>query len=280
MNGNVIDLNADAGESYGPWQMGRDEELFPLVSSVNLACGFHAGDPLTMLRSIRLAGEHGVAVGAHPGLPDRVGFGRREMRVTAEEMHADVLYQLGALEALLRAQNSEARGSSRPGEPSPPGATARERVGPDGATLHHVKAHGALYMQMSRDEELCRAVAAAVKAFAPDLPLVVLAGSDMQRWAQAEEARTVAEAFPDRAYLASGLLAPRSMAGSLVRDPGAAAERALKMARGEPLETLDGERVSLEPETLCIHGDNPESVEIAQAVRERLESGGVTVQAF
>ena len=259
MDGDAIDLNADAGESYGPWQMGRDEELFPLISSVNLACGFHAGDPVTMLRSIRLAGEQGVAVGAHPGLPDRVGFGRREMRVAAAEVYADVLYQLGALVALLRAADSPRRAP---------------------ASLHHVKVHGALYMQMSRDEELCRAVAAAVKAYDPEVPLVVLAGSDMQRWAQAENARTIAEAFPDRAYLASGLLAPRSTAGSLIRDPGAAAERALKMSRGEPLETLDGERVSLEPETLCIHGDNPASVEIARAVRERLESGGVTVRAF
>ncbi|HEX7005055.1 MAG TPA: 5-oxoprolinase subunit PxpA [Trueperaceae bacterium] len=243
-----IDLNADAGESYGPWPMGRDEELFPLVTSVNLACGFHAGDPLTIQRSVRLAYEHGTAVGAHPGFPDRVGFGRREMKTSAEEAHADVLYQLGALSAF--------------------------------AELHHVKPHGALYMQMGRDEGLCRAVAAAVKAFAEELPLVVLAGSSMEAWARAEGVRTVAEAFPDRGYLASGLLASRALPGSLIRSPEAAAARALAMTRGEPFETLDGARVRLEAETLCIHGDNPEAVEIARAVREALEEAGVEVAAF
>ncbi|MEX2542095.1 MAG: 5-oxoprolinase subunit PxpA [Trueperaceae bacterium] len=253
MAADAIDINADAGESFGPWPMGRDEQLYPLVSSVNLACGFHAGDPLTMRRSVRLAGQHRVAVGAHPGHADRVGFGRRELSLAAEEAYADVLYQVGALDAFVRSE---------------------------GLTLHHVKPHGALYMQMLGDDELTRAVAAAVRAFQRSLPLVVLAGTAMQRAAEAEGAWVVREAFPDRGYLANGLLAPRSVAGSLIREPRLAGERALRMARGEPVETLDGGSIVLEPQTLCIHGDNPESVEIAKAVRETLESAGVSVRAY
>jgi UPF0271 protein len=253
LNGSTIDLNADAGESLGPWRLGRDEELYPLVTSVNLACGFHAGDPGTMLGSVRLARASGCAVGAHPGLPDLVGFGRREMRIDPDQAYADALYQVGALEALLRAE---------------------------GMALHHVKPHGALYMQMLHDEGLARAIAAAVRAYDRGLPLVVLAGTDMQRAAVAEGARVIREAFPDRGYLANGLLAPRGVPGALVREPRQAARRALRMALGEPVETVDGGQVALDPETLCIHGDNPESVEIARAVRESLESGGVAVRAF
>jgi UPF0271 protein len=248
----TIDLNADAGESFGPWPMGRDEELFPIVTSLNLACGFHAGDPATMRAAVGLAKRFGVAVGAHPGHPDRVGFGRRAIALSPEQAYADVLYQIGALNAFLRAE---------------------------GLALNHVKPHGALYLQMLRDEGLTRAVAAAVRAFEPELPLVVLAGTAMERAALAEGARVTREAFPDRGYLEGGLLAPRSMAGSLIRDPAAAAARALRMARGEPIDTLDGGTVTLSPETLCIHGDNPESVEIARAVRSALEVGSITVAA-
>lgn len=253
MERSSIDLNADAGESYGAWPMGRDEELFPLVSSVNLACGFHAGDPSTMRASVRLALRHGVAVGAHPGFPDLVGFGRREMTIRGEEIYADVLYQIAALAGFVRAE---------------------------GRTLHHVKAHGALYMQMADDEEVCRAVAAAVRAYADDLPLVVLAGSAMRKWAQAEGVVTIAEGFPDRGYLATGVLAPRSLPGSLVKEPELAAARAVRMAIGEPVETVDANQVAVEAETLCIHGDNPESVEIARAVREALEAAGIRIAAY
>jgi UPF0271 protein len=253
MTSSAIDLNADAGESFGSWRMGRDEELFPLVSSVNIACGFHAGDPATMIRSVQLAQGAGTAIGAHPGHPDRVGFGRRELGIDAEQAHADTLYQIGALDGIVRSQ---------------------------GGALHHVKPHGALYLQMLRDEGLARAVAAAVRAFDRQLPLLVLAGSQMQRAAEAEGVRTVREAFPDRGYLAEGLLAPRSMSGSLIRNPAQAAARAVAMTRGEPVATVDGGEVLLEPQTLCIHGDTLESVEIARAVRLALESAGVAVRAF
>jgi UPF0271 protein len=253
MTSSAIDLNADAGESFGSWRMGRDEELFPLVSSVNIACGFHAGDPATMVRAVRLARSSGTAIGAHPGYPDRVGFGRRELGIDAEQAHADTLYQIGAIDAIVRAQ---------------------------GRALQHVKPHGALYLQMLRDEGLARAVAAAVRAFDRQLPLLVLGGSQMQRAAEAEGVRTIREAFPDRGYLANGLLAPRSMSGSLIRDPARAAARAVAMTRGEPVATVDGRELVLEPQTLCIHGDTPESVEIARAVRLALESAGVAVRAF
>ncbi len=253
MEGKTIDLNADAGESFGRWQLGHDEALFPLLTSVNLATGFHAGDPRVMLRSIRLAKKHGVAVGAHPGFPDLVGFGRRDMAITPEEAYTDVLYQIGAISAFLRVE---------------------------GLTLHHVKPHGALYLRMLRDEGLAQAVAQAVKDYDPNLPLVLLGGTPMEEAARAVGARYVREAFPDRAYLSDGRLAPRSMEGALIRDPKRAAERAVAMVLEGEIEALDGGRVRVQAETLCVHGDNPEAVEIARAVRAALESAGVTLRPF
>ena len=253
MEGKTIDLNADAGESFGRWQLGHDEALFPLLTSVNLATGFHAGDPRVMLRSIRLAKKHGVAVGAHPGFPDLVGFGRRDMAITPEEAYTDVLYQIGAISAFLRVE---------------------------GLPLHHVKPHGALYLRMLRDEGLAQAVAQAVKDYDPNLPLVLLGGTPMEEAARAVGARYVREAFPDRAYLSDGRLAPRSMEGALIRDPKRAAERAVAMVLEGEIEALDGGRVRVQAETLCVHGDNPEAVEIARAVRAALESAGVTLRPF
>jgi len=249
----TIDLNADAGESFGRWQLGHDEELFPLLSSVNLATGFHAGDPRVMLRSVRLAKRHGVAVGAHPGFPDLVGFGRRDLAASPEEAYTDVLYQIGALSAFLRLE---------------------------GLPLHHVKPHGALYLRMLRDEALARAVAQAVKDYDPDLPLVLLGGTPMEEAAKAVGVRYVREAFPDRAYLSDGRLAPRSMEGALIRDPREAARRAVQMVLEGEIEALDGGRVKVEAETLCVHGDNPEAVAIARAVREALVEHGVEIKAF
>jgi UPF0271 protein len=253
---NTIDLNADAGESFGPWPMGNDAALFPLLSSVNLACGFHAGDPVTIGRTVRLARETGVRIGAHPGFPDLSGFGRRDMNMSPEELHAAVLYQLGALDAFVRAEGLE---------------------------LHHVKPHGALYLRMARDEETAHAVARAVSTYDPALPFVVLGGPGGQ--AMQDAARThglpvVLEAFPDRAYLSDGRLAPRSMPDSLIRDPQRAAERAVQMVRAGEVAALDGGTAPVEAHTLCIHGDNPEAPEIARAVRSALEAAGITVRAF
>ncbi len=249
----TIDLNADAGESFGRWKLGHDEELFPLLSSVNLATGFHAGDPRVMLRSVQLAKKHGVAVGAHPGFPDLVGFGRRDLALSPEEAYTDVLYQIGALSAFLKLE---------------------------GVPLHHVKPHGALYLRMLKDAELARAVAQAVKDYDPEVPLVLLGGTLMEEAAQAVGARYVREAFPDRAYLSDGRLAPRSMEGALIRDPKRAAERAVQMVLEGEIEALDGGRVRVRAETLCVHGDNPEAVAIARAVREALVAHGVEIKAF
>ncbi len=248
-----VDLNADAGESFGAWRMGQDEALFPLLTSVNLACGFHAGDPRTMLRAVRLAKAHGVSVGAHPGFPDLVGFGRRDLDASPEEVYADVLYQIGALAAFLRLE---------------------------GMPLHHVKPHGALYLRMARDPEIARAVAQAVKDYDPELPLVLLGGTVMEEAARAVGARYVREAFPDRAYLSNGQLAPRRVEGALVRDPERAAERAVQMVVEGKVAALDGGWVEVQAETLCIHGDNPEAVAIARAVREALLAAGVEVRPF
>ncbi len=248
-----IDLNADAGESFGPWKMGSDEELFPLLSSVNLATGFHAGDPLTMQRSIALARRHGVAVGAHPGFPDLVGFGRRDLAVTPEQVYADTLYQIGALAAFLKV---------------------------DGMALHHVKPHGALYLQMLRNEATAEAVARAVRDYDSELPLVLLPNTPMEAAAARVGVRYVREAFPDRAYLSDGRLAPRSMEGALIRDPERAAERAVQMVLEGKVEALDGGEVEVRAETLCVHGDNPEAVAIARAVRRALEAAGVDVRSY
>ena len=252
----TIDLNADAGESFGPWTMGADEALFPSLTSVNLACGFHAGDPLTMRKTVRLAARLGVRVGAHPGFPDRVGFGRRDVSASSEEVYADVLYQLGALHAFLRVE---------------------------GAALHHVKAHGALYLKMMRDEATARAVAAAVYDYDASLPLVILGGPGgdvMARAAEEAGVRVVREAFPDRAYLENGHLAPRSLEDAVIRDPRQAAARAVQMVTEGRTQTLGGGETKIQAQTLCVHGDNPEAPRIAAAVRGALEAAGVQVRTF
>ncbi len=248
-----IDLNADAGESFGKWKMGADESLYPVLSSVNLAAGFHAGDPMTMLRSVRLAKENGVAVGAHPGFPDKVGFGRRDIAITPDQAYSDVLYQIGALSAFLKLE---------------------------GMALHHVKPHGALYLQMVRNHETAVAVASAVKDYDENVPLVLLAGTTMEAAAKEVGVKYVREAFPDRAYLSDGKLSPRSMKGSLIRDPAKAAERAVMMVAEGKIPALDGGEVAVVAETLCVHGDNPEAVEIAKAIRNALTKAGIEIAAY
>ncbi|UZX14620.1 LamB/YcsF family protein [Thermus sp. PS18] len=248
-----IDLNADAGESYGAFTYGHDREIFPLVTSVNLACGFHGGSPTRIREAVALAKAHGVAVGAHPGFPDLVGFGRRDMALSPEEVYADVLYQIGALYAFLKTE---------------------------GLSLHHVKPHGALYLRACRDRETARAIAEAVKAFDPEVPLVVLPGTVYEEEARRAGLRVVLEAFPERAYLKNGQLAPRSLPGSWISDPKEAARRALRMVLEGKVEALDGGEVEVKAETLCIHGDNPNAPEVALAVRRALEEAGIEVKPF
>lgn len=251
-----IDLNADAGESFGNWRLANEEALFPQLSSVNLACGFHAADPLTMHSSVALARKHGLAVGAHPGFMDKAGFGRRDIAASFEEIMTDTLYQLGALQAFLQLADMP---------------------------MHHVKAHGALYLKMMQEEQAARAVCEAVANFNPQLPLVVLAGAGgklMQTVAKEMGLRTVAEAFPDRAYLANGQLAPRKLEGSVLNQPELIAERAVAMASGKPIAALDGGELVIEAQTLCLHGDNANAPQAAAALRQALSQAGFTVQAF
>ncbi len=248
-----MDLNADAGESFGAFTYGHDQALFPLVTSVNLACGFHGGSPLRMKEAVALAQAHGVAIGAHPGFPDLVGFGRRDLAASPEEVYADVLYQLGALYAFLKAR---------------------------GLSLHHVKPHGALYLKACRDRPTARAVAQAVKDFDPTLPLLVLPGTVYEEEARGLGLRVVLEGFPERAYLSNGQLAPRSLPGSWILDPLEAARRAVRMVLEGRVEALDGGEVEVQVESLCIHGDNPNAPQVARAVREALEAQGVRVEAF
>lgn len=252
----TIDLNADAGESFGIWQVAEEAALFPQLSSVNLACGFHAGDPVTMKTSLELAQQHQLAVGAHTGFNDKISFGRRAIAASAQEIYSDTLYQLGALTAFLRVVEMP---------------------------LHHIKAHGALYLQMAREPEVAKAFMAAVAAFDRTLPVVVLAGAGgkiMQEAASKAGLRAIGEAFPDRAYLADGRLAPRHREHSVLHDPEHIAARAIALATGEALETVDGGTVTIQAETLCLHGDNAAAVATARVIRHKLEAAGISIAAF
>jgi 5-oxoprolinase (ATP-hydrolysing) subunit A len=248
-----IDLNADAGESFGVWVSQDLPGLFAQVSSVNLACGFHAGDPVTIHEAVRAAKAASVAIGAHPSFPDLVGFGRRDMDLSPEEVHGSVVYQLGALDAFLRIE---------------------------GVAMHHVKPHGALYLKMAGHRDTADAVARAVADFDPHLPLMVLGGPGgrlMQEAAAGHGLRALREAFPDRAYHPDGTLAGRRVPGALIREPERVAARALAIVGEGRVEALDGSQASVEAETLCIHGDNPGAIELAAAVRGALASAGIDV---
>ena len=249
-----IDLNADVGESFGAFATGSDAELFEHVTSANVACGFHAGDPSVIDRTVKGAAARGVAVGAHPGYFDLRGFGRREMRLPASEVEADVLYQVGALLAFARAH---------------------------GALLTHVKPHGALYNQAADDPQLAAAIARGIARVSRELVFVGLAGSQAMRQAAAAAGlRFAAEAFADRAYDARGRLVPRSEPGSVTHDPAVAAAAAVRLARDHVALAVDGSEVPVEADTLCLHGDTPGAVAMARAVREALERAGVGVQAL
>jgi UPF0271 protein len=250
----VIDLNADVGESYGAWSMGRDAELLPFITSVNVACGFHAGDPLIMDRTVGLALERGIRVGAHPSHLDVRGFGRREIQASPKEVETDVLYQAGALRAFVESR---------------------------GGRLWHVKPHGALYNQAARDPKLARAIARGVRRLGGSVTLVGLATSTAFREAAAAEGVGFAgEGFVDRAYEADGSLAKRGTPGALLDGGEAAAKQAVEIATLGHVTARDGARVEIAAATLCLHGDNPKALEIARAVRGALEAAGVRVQAL
>ncbi len=246
-----IDLNCDAGESYGHWPMGDDEALIPLMTSVSIACGAHAGDPLVMRRTLLLAKEHGVAVGAHPGYPDLHGFGRRPMALSPDEVEAWTLAQLGALDAMARGV---------------------------GIPLRHVKPHGALYNSAADDEALAGAIVRAVRAFDPALVLVARAGSAMVVVARAGGLRVAEEAFADRGYDGAGRLLPRSHPAALLKSPAEAAARAVVLLQTGALVTPEGATVRLRPQTLCVHSDTHGAAAIAAAVRDALLAANVRLR--
>jgi UPF0271 protein len=247
-----IDFNCDMGEGFGAYTMGNDTEILPFVTSVNLACGFHGGDPRVMDRMVGAAVRAGVAVGAHPSHWDLRGFGRRVIRADPEEVESDVVYQIGALLAFVRAHD---------------------------ARLVHVKPHGALYNQAAEDPALARAIAKGIARVSLDLRFVGLASSEVMRRAAEDEGLIfAAEAFADRAYNRDGTLQSRKIPGSLIMDPKLAAAQAVRIARDRSVVASDGAEVSLRADTLCIHGDNPSAVEIAWAVRQALEGEGIAVQ--
>jgi UPF0271 protein len=245
-----MDLNCDLGESFGAYSIGADVEVMASITSANVACGFHGGDPSVMRRTIRLARDAGVAVGAHPGFPDLVGFGRREMQATPDEIYDMVLYQVGALAGIARAE---------------------------GVTLQHVKPHGALYNMAVRDGRLADAIARAVRAFDPSLILFGLPSSELLRAANDAGLRAAAEGFADRTYEPDGSLTPRSRAGAVIHDPEVVVQRAVRIALDGRTIATDGSEIPIQVDTICIHGDTPGASHLTRLLRAGLRAAGVTV---
>jgi len=249
----VIDLNADLGESFGAWRLGDDEALLAIVSSANIACGFHAGDPLTIRRACAGAVAHQVSIGAQVSYRDLAGFGRRAMDVPADELTAEVLYQIAALDGIACAE---------------------------GGRASYVKPHGALYHRVAADPAQAAALVAAISAYDPDLPLLTVPGGEAARAAAAAGLTVVAEGFADRGYRADGTLVPRGQPGAVISDPGRAAAQAAGIATGHAVRATDGREVKVSIRSLCVHGDTPGAVTLARAVREALEGAGVLVAPF
>jgi len=246
-----IDLNCDMGESYGAWKMGADAEVMPFISSANIACGFHGGDPATIRKTVRLAVDHGVAIGAHPSLPDLQGFGRRVMKITPQDMYDLVVYQAGAVEAFARAA---------------------------GSRLHHVKCHGALYNMAANDEALSEAMARAARDLG-GIMLYALSNSKMMQTAKKLGVPVAGEVFADRGYSDDGTLAPRDRPGGMIEDAGEAVARALAMIEQGFVTSLSGRRVPVAADTLCLHGDQPGAVAFAKAIRKAFADKGISVAA-
>lgn len=248
-----VDLNSDVGESFGAWTSGDDKALIPLVTSVNVACGFHAGDPLVIERTVAVAVRSGASVGAHPGYPDLAGFGRREMEMTPAELEAAVVYQVGAVGAFVRAA---------------------------GAELRHVKPHGALYNRAAVDASVADSIAHAVRRVSRDLILVGLAGSVMLEAGRAAGLRVAAEAFADRAYEPDGHLRSRGLPDAVHASPAVAAAQAVSIVRDGRATAHDGSTVVIRADTICIHGDTPHAPEFARAIRSALTEAGLTIAAL
>jgi UPF0271 protein len=248
-----IDLNSDVGESFGRWTLGDDQAMFRSVTSANGACGFHAGDPSVIRRTCRQAAAAGVVIGAHVGYRDLAGFGRRFLDIAPNELADDVVYQIGALQALAAAE---------------------------GARVRYVKPHGGLYNAIVHHTAQAQAVVDAVKSVDPRLPIMGLPGSEVLRLAEAAGLRAVPEAFADRAYNPDGTLVSRSLPGAVLDDPAEVAEHVLQMATDSAVRTVDGSVLKIRAESICVHGDSPGAVAMAAAVRSALTAAGVTVAAF
>jgi 5-oxoprolinase (ATP-hydrolysing) subunit A len=247
-----VDLNADMGESFGAYKLGQDALLMPAITSASVACGFHAGDPGVMRETVALARQHDVSVGAHPGFPDLVGFGRRDIRATPREVEDLVVYQIGALAAVAATQ---------------------------GLRLKHVKAHGALYNMAVRDAALADAIARATAAVDRTLILFGLPGSELVAAGQRAGLRTAGEGFADRAYRPDGTLMPRHEPGAVIEDPEMVVSRAVSMARDHVVMAIDGSQIALDIETICVHGDTPGAAMLASRMRQALTDAGVRLLA-
>ena len=249
----AIDLNSDLGEGFGPWSMGDDTAMLAIVTSANIACGFHAGDPAGILTVLREAARRGVSVGAHIGYRDLVGFGRRNMDPSSSELIADTIYQIGALQGLAQAA---------------------------GTKVSYVKPHGALYNTIAHDARQAADVITGIKAIDPSLVLMALAGAPIVEQARKAGLTVVCEAFADRAYNVDGSLVNRRLESSVIHDPEVIAERMLRMVNEQRVTAIDGTDIAIDAQSICVHGDNPTAVAIAAALRERLEARGVELKPF
>ena len=245
-----VDLNCDLGESFGNYTCGMDASVIPHISSANVACGFHAGDPLVMQKTVALAAKYGTAVGAHPGFPDLVGFGRRNMAVSPAELKAMVIYQIGALKAFCRSQ---------------------------GVTLQHVKPHGAMYNMAAKDRKLADAICEAIAEVDDSLILLGLSGSEMLKAAKAKGLRCASEVFADRAYEPDGSLTPRALEGSVITDEEEAINRVLQMVKSGTVVARNGQVIPIEADSICLHGDGVKAVEFARRIRQALTDSGVEI---
>ena len=248
-----IDLNCDLGESFGNYKIGMDEEVIKFISSANIACGFHASDPLVMEKTVALAKENGVQVGAHPGFPDLVGFGRRNMNVSPAELKAMVMYQVGALAAFCKARDIK---------------------------MNHVKPHGAMYNMAAKDIKLALAIAEGIAQVDDSLILLGLSGSQLLKAAQEVGLKSAAEVFADRAYEEDGSLVARTKAGAVIADENEVIERVIKMIKLGKVQTITGKEIEIKPDSICVHGDNPKALNFVKLIRQRLTQENIKIEAM
>ena len=248
-----IDLNCDLGESFGNYKIGMDEEVIKFISSANIACGFHASDPLVMEKTVALAKENGVQVGAHPGFPDLAGFGRRNMNVSTAELKAMVMYQVGALAAFCKARDIK---------------------------MNHVKPHGAMYNMAAKDIKLALAIAEGIAQVDDSLILLGLSGSQLLKAAQEVGLKSAAEVFADRAYEEDGSLVARTKPGAVIADENEVIERVIKMIKLGKVQTITGKEIEIKPDSICVHGDNPKALNFVKLIRQRLTQENIKIEAM